>query len=46
MASPGSTLLVIGELATVKLTVYVPENRYGEVKLGQSVTISVVFSPA
>ena len=45
MASPGSTLLVIGELATVKLTVYVPENRYGEVKLGQSVNISVDSFP-
>jgi HlyD family secretion protein len=45
MASPGSTLLVIGELATVKLTVYVPENRYGEIKLGQSVTITVDSFP-
>ncbi len=45
MASPGSTLLVIGELAIVKLTVYVPENRYGEVKLGQNVTITVDSFP-
>lgn len=45
MASPGSTLLVIGELATVKLTVYVPENRYGEVELGQNVTITVDSFP-
>ena len=45
MASPGSTLLVIGELATVKLTVYVPENRYGEITLGQNVTINVDSFP-
>jgi HlyD family secretion protein len=45
MASPGSTLLVIGELATVNLTVYVPENRYGEITLGQNVTINVDSFP-
>jgi multidrug resistance efflux pump len=45
MASPGGTLLVIGELATVNLTVYIPEDRYGEVMLGQQVSISVDSFP-
>ena len=45
MATPGGTLLVIGELEIVQLTVYVPEDRYGQVQLGQSVSISVDSYP-
>jgi HlyD family secretion protein len=45
MATPGLTLLVVGELDVLQLTVYVPENRYGEVSLGQTVSVSVDSFP-
>jgi len=37
----GSSALVIGELDEVELTVYIPEDRYGQVDLGQDATITV-----
>lgn len=37
--SPGSTLLVIGQLEEIKLIVYIPETEYGRVNIGDQVTI-------
>jgi len=37
--------MVVGDLSSVRLTVYVPEDRYGQVKLGQTVSISVDSYP-
>jgi len=37
--SPGSTLLVIGQLEEVELIVYIPETEYGRVNIGDQVTI-------
>jgi HlyD family secretion protein len=44
-ASPGATLLTIANLDEVRLTVYIPENRYGRVQLGQSVNVEVDSFP-
>jgi HlyD family secretion protein len=44
-APPGATLLTIANLDEVKLTVYIPENRYGRVQLGQSVSVEVDSFP-
>jgi multidrug resistance efflux pump len=41
MAVPGATLLVIADLGRLTLTVYVPEDRYGNVGLGQTAAITV-----
>ncbi len=41
VASPGATLLVIGQLDELTLTVYAPEDRYGAITLGQAATVSV-----
>ncbi len=45
VVNPGSVLLSIGKLSDLTLTVYVPEDRYGEVSLGQEVTVSVDSFP-
>ena len=37
--SPGSTLLVIGQLEEMELIVYIPETEYGRVNIGDQVTI-------
>jgi HlyD family secretion protein len=44
-ASPGATLMTIANLEEVKLTVYIPENRYGRIQLGQSVNVQVDSFP-
>ena len=41
LAAPGSTLLTLGTLDDVELTVYVPETRLGEVDVGQTVDVQV-----
>jgi HlyD family secretion protein len=41
VVNPGSVVLTVGKLADLTLTVYVPEDRYGEVQLGQAVTVTV-----
>jgi multidrug resistance efflux pump len=41
----GSSGLVVGELDEVELTVYIPEDRYGQVELGQDATIMVDSFP-
>ncbi len=42
---PGASLLTIGDLTNVYIIVYVSESRYGEIKLGQAVQISVDSFP-
>ena len=45
MIVPGSVMIVIGQLEEVRLTVYIPEDKYGQIQLGQSVTIMVDSFP-
>lgn len=44
-AAPGSTLLVIGRLDDLTVTVYVPEDRYGRLALGQEYPLTVDSYP-
>jgi RND family efflux transporter MFP subunit len=41
----GSTSLVIGELNKLTITVYVPEDRYGDIRLGQTAQFTVDSFP-
>ena len=41
----GMTVMTIAKLDTLKITVYIPEDRYGEVKLGDSASLSVDSFP-
>jgi HlyD family secretion protein len=45
LATPGSTLFTIGNLYVLNLTVYVPEDRYGQIILGQSYPVTVDSFP-
>ncbi len=45
IATPGSTLLVLGDLFTLNLTVYVPEDRYGQIILGRTYPVTVDSFP-
>ncbi len=45
IATPGSTLLVLGDLFTLNLTVYVPEDRYGQIILGHTYPVTVDSFP-
>ena len=45
LAVPGGTMLTLGELDHVTLTVYVPEDKLGQVKIGQKVAVSVDSFP-
>jgi len=45
LASPGATLFTIADLDAVSLTVYIPENQYGRIQLGQDVQVSVDSFP-
>lgn len=45
VVNPGSVVLSIGKLTDLTLTVYVPEDRYGEVSLGQQVDVAVDSFP-
>ncbi len=38
---PGGTVMVVSQLSPVTVTVYVPEDRYGQIDLGQAATVSV-----
>ncbi|MBP7690787.1 MAG: efflux RND transporter periplasmic adaptor subunit [Anaerolineales bacterium] len=44
-AAPGATLLALGDLDNLNLTVYVPEDRYGEIRLGQATQVTVDSFP-
>lgn len=45
VVNPGSVALTLANLADLTLTVYVPEDRYGEVSLGQIVEVIVDSFP-
>ena len=45
MALPGAALLIIGDTDQLYLTVYIPENRYGEITLGQTARVGVDSFP-
>jgi multidrug efflux pump subunit AcrA (membrane-fusion protein) len=45
LAAPGGVVMVIGELDEVTLTVYVPEDEYGRIKLGSEAIITVDSFP-
>lgn len=42
---PGATLLTLADLSALKITVYVPEDRYGEIALGQAASLSIDSFP-
>ena len=42
---PGATALTIGNINALTITVYIPENRYGEISLGQTATLTVDSFP-
>lgn len=42
---PGATAFVLGQLSDLTITVFVPEDRFGELKIGQSATVSVDSFP-
>jgi HlyD family secretion protein len=45
VAVAGSPLLTLGRLADLKLTVFIPEDRYGSISLGQQVSVTVDSFP-
>ncbi len=45
LAAPGGTLLTLGDLDEVTLTVYVPEDQLGKVNIGQEVNVEVDSFP-
>ncbi|HRQ38208.1 MAG TPA: efflux RND transporter periplasmic adaptor subunit [Chloroflexota bacterium] len=45
VAAPAATLLVIGELSDLVISVYVPEDRYGQIELGQTAVITADSFP-
>jgi HlyD family secretion protein len=42
---PGATAFVLGKLSDLTITVYIPEDRYGEIHLGQEATVTVDSFP-
>lgn len=45
LVQPGITLMTIGQLDKLSITVYVPEDQYGEIKLGDPAVVSVDSFP-
>jgi multidrug resistance efflux pump len=45
LAAPGVTLITLADLEQVTLTIYVPQNRLGQVQVGQSVEVRVDSFP-
>lgn len=45
VALPGSTLFVVADLTQLQITVYVPEDRYGTITLGQTAVVAVDSFP-
>ncbi len=43
--APGASLMTIGDTGNLYITVYVPEDRYGQIELGQPVTVKVDSFP-
>lgn len=46
MAAPGATLLRLARTADMTITVYIPEDRYGEISLGQLADVKVDSFPS
>ena len=44
-ATPGATLLVLGREDDKTITVYIPEDRYGQLSIGQPASVSVELLP-
>ncbi len=44
--APGAGLMTIGDTGNLYLTVYIPEDRYGQIKLGQPVMVKVDSFPS
>lgn len=44
-AAPGATLMEVGNLSSLTITVYVPEDRYGVLSLGQTAEVRVDSAP-
>lgn len=40
-AAPGATLFTLGQLERLTITVYIPEDRYGAISLGQTASVKV-----
>ncbi|MBW7885382.1 MAG: efflux RND transporter periplasmic adaptor subunit [Caldilineaceae bacterium] len=45
IAAPGAPLLTIGDTEALRLTVYVPEDRYGQIFLGETYPVTVDSFP-
>ncbi|MCI0395279.1 MAG: efflux RND transporter periplasmic adaptor subunit [Chloroflexi bacterium] len=45
VAAPGAALLILGRLDELTITVFVPEDRYGRIRLGQEAAITVDSFP-
>jgi HlyD family secretion protein len=45
VAMPGGALVVVGDLSRLSLTVYLPEDRYGAVRVGDQARVTVDSFP-
>ena len=45
LAAPGAPLFTLADLSNLTITVYVPEDRYGEIRLGQEAVLRVDSFP-
>ena len=45
IVQPGSAALTMGNISQLTITVYVPEDRYGQISLGEKATVSVDSFP-
>jgi len=46
VVQPGASLMTLGQLDDLSITVYIPEDRYGQVSVGEQVTVQVDSFPA
>ncbi len=45
VVSPGATLLILAQVNDLSITVFVPEDRYGQIQLGQTAALTVDSFP-
>ena len=45
VVAPGAALMTLGDTGNLYITVYVPEDRYGQIKVGQPATVKVDSFP-
>ena len=45
VVQPGASLMTLGHLTDLSITVYIPEDRYGQVSIGDEVTVTVDSFP-